>query len=269
MNETSVLPQSVQSPLQTLPLAYTEVDARGVLTVANEAACVLHNTRAEEMIGHSIWDFVSPDEVAKSRAEFFLALAAGEDPPVMRRSLYTSRGGYRIHQLHRRLIRDTSGEPVGMSCITVDISELEARNRESKQAKLWLESALIAIHQSVIVTDALGFVRYINPAAERLTGWSSSEFVGMQLEKGIPILRAVSKGSKPLSFRITLQEPWHGDVELLTRERHQVAVWLSASPILDQETGYTNGVVIVMGSPRVADRVIPVPETLAPLCPSA
>jgi hypothetical protein len=53
---------------------------------------------------------------------------------------------------------------------------------------------------------------------------------------------------------MTLQEPWNGDVELQTRERQTVSVWLSASPILDKESGSTIGVVIVLGSPKIAKK---------------
>jgi hypothetical protein len=75
--------------------------------------------------------------------------------------------------------------------------------------------------------------------------------VGQQIEKGMPILRATSASHKPLSFRMALQENWNGDVEVLNRERQTVSTWLSASPIVDKETGYTNGLVIVFRSPRI------------------
>jgi len=117
------------------------------------------------------------------------------------------------------------------------------RNNEARSA----DSAACAAERR-----ALRLVRYINTAAEALTCWPSREMLGMQIEKGMPILRAVSKSQKPLSFRMTLHEPWNGDVELLTRERQTVSVWLSASPILDGESGSTIGVVIVLGSPKIA-----------------
>lgn len=233
-----------------LPVAYTEIDAEGIIRVANDAACRLFEVSAEELIGHCVWEFVPRDEAQRDRMEFFRALHSERELEPIRRSLYTARGGYRTHELHRRILRDGNGAPVGISSVTFDVSEAEAAHRESKQARMWLESAMAAISQAVVVTDALGFVRYINPAAERLTSWQSAELQGQQFEKGMPILKAVSKSGKPLSFRMTLLEPWHGDVELLTRERKAVAVWLSASPIVDSETGYTSGLVIVLGSPK-------------------
>ena len=242
--------ESPAAACRDLPVAYTEVDAEGIIRVANEAACRLHEMTAEELIGHCVWEFVPCDEALRDQKDFFHDLNSTEELGPIRRSLYTVRGGYRSHELHRRVLRDGDGAPVGICSVTFDVSELEAAHRETKQARMWLESAMAAISQAVVVTDALGFVRYINPAAERLTSWLTSELVGQQFEKGMPILRAVSKSGKPLSFRMTLLEPWHGDVELMTRDRRTVAVWLSASPIVDGETGYTSGVVIVLGAPK-------------------
>ncbi len=254
MNPTQISPQLQSIPISDLPVAYTEIDANGAVTVANGAACRLHDIAAEQLIGHAIWDFVPRDEVDHDRESFLRDLASDEDLPVIRRSLLTSRGGYRTHEIHRKILRDPDGKATGIACVTFDISQMEAAHRETRQVLTWLENAMSAIPQAVIVTDALGFVRHVNHAAERLTGWSSPELIGRQFEKGMPILKAVAKNHKPLSFRMTLMEPWHGDVELMTRERQTISVWLSASPILDQETGYTNGVVIVLGSPRIVHK---------------
>jgi PAS domain S-box-containing protein len=237
---------ALSSALQELPAAYTEMDANGIVRAVNEAACRQMQMTADQVIGRDIWEFIPPDEAARSRADFFDMIRSGEDPPVIRRSLYNSRGGYRIHEVHRRLMRDADGATVGVSCVSFDISQMDAAYREARQTKLWLESVVEAIPQAVMVTDSLGFVRFANPSAQRLTGRTSQELVGQQIEKGMPILRAVSKTHKPLSFRIALDEPWNGDVELLNRQGEALTVWLSACPIFDKETAFTNGVVIVM-----------------------
>jgi len=232
--------------LQELPVAYTEMDNNGIVRAVNEAACHQRQMTAEQLLGHDIWEFLPRDEAIKSRAEFFDLIRSGEDPPVIRRSLYNSRGGFRTHEMHRKLMRDATGAVIGVSSVAFDISQMDAAYREARQTKLWLESVVEAIPQAVMVTDSLGFVRFANPSAQRLTGRTSQELVGQQIEKGMPILRAVSKTHKPLSFRIALDEPWNGDVELLNRQGETLSIWLSACPIIDKESSFTNGVVIVM-----------------------
>jgi len=246
-------------------VAYTEVDSKGIFRIVNEAACRLHDVPAEELIGHSIWEFMPLDEAGRSRTDFFHAMESGEDLPPVRRSLLRADGEFRTHELHRRMLRDSDGTPVGMCCATFDVSEVEAAHKETKQTKLWLESVVEAIPQAIIVTDALGFVRFINPAAERLIGRSAHEVLGQQIEKGMPILRAVSLSKKPLSFRMALNEPWNGDVEIVSRQHGNITVWLSASPIVEKETGYTNGVVLVLRSSPVGTNNPPLQEPAAGL----
>ncbi len=233
-----------------LPVAYSEVDQQGILRVVNDMACQMHCLSAEEMLGHPVWEFVPADEVEQDRAEFFRVLESGITPPVIRRNLYNRLGGFRTYELHRKVLQDVDGRPSGLSSVTLDVTESETALREIRQDGEWLASALVAIPQAILVTDALGFVRYLNPAAERLTGWLADELVGQQFEKGMPILRASSRTSQPLSFRITLLETWHGDVELLNRSRETISVWLSACPIFDETSKYTRGVVIVLGTPK-------------------
>ena len=257
MTQQSVIQQSVtqhnanlwpplSSTLQELPAAYSEMDANGIVRAVNEAACRQMQMAADQVVGRDIWQFIPSDEAAKSRADFFDMIRSGEDPPIIRRSLYNARGGYRVHEVHRRLMRDADGAIVGVGCVSFDISQMDAAYRDARQTKLWLESVVDAIPQAVMVTDSLGFVRFANPSAQRLTGRTSQELVGQQIEKGMPILRAVSKTHKPLSFRIALDEPWNGDVELLNRQGETLSIWLSACPIIDKESSFTNGVVIVM-----------------------
>jgi PAS domain S-box-containing protein len=254
MSEVSKNWRGIDPILQDLPVAYTEVDATGKFRRANKAACRMFDMPKEELLGHAVWDLVPADEAVEDRAQFLRSMESGEsgeEPPTIRRSLFNAKGDYRMHELHRRMIRDENGLPIGIRSVTFDLSELEAVHHEATQAKLWLESVIEAIPQAVIVLDALGFVRHANPAAAELTGWPAREQVGKQIEAVMPIIRASSKSNAAPTFRMALHESWNGDVEFLTRQRQTVAVWLSASPIFDPESGYTNGVVLVLPSPRV------------------
>jgi hypothetical protein len=55
-----------------------------------------------------------------------------------------------------------------------------------------------------------------------------------------PFCAQYSKSQKPLSFPLTLHEPWNPDVERIARDRQTVSVWLSASPIPDNESPTTS-----------------------------
>lgn len=59
-------------------------------------------------------------------------------------------------------------------------SQMERRLRESER---WFASTLNCVHDGVIAVDAQGAVRLINPAAERLLGWSNDQAIGRPIDE--------------------------------------------------------------------------------------
>jgi PAS domain S-box-containing protein len=228
-----------------LPIAYVEADLEGKLTFVNEEACLLQELSAEQLVGRSIWEFLPRDEVANTKREFYQGVESGQDLPIIRRSIYSHAGEFRTHELHRRLLWDDAGTVVGICMAIFDVSEAEHAHREERQAKSWLESVVQAIPKALIVTDALGFVRYINPAAEELVGRPAADMVGRQVEKCLPILHTYTEVQVPLSFRMALHKPWSGLVDIVNAANDSIVVQLSASPILEVGTELTTGVVIL------------------------
>ncbi len=61
---------------------------------------------------------------------------------------------------------------------------------ESVRQRTRFESALSKVADAVIVTDADGLVTYMNPKAEKLTGWPQEEALKEQLDKVFNIVDA-------------------------------------------------------------------------------
>lgn len=52
----------------------------------------------------------------------------------------------------------------------------------------WLTTLLASLTEGVIATDVDAAVRFLNPVAERLTGWTLAEAMGRQIEEVYPLL---------------------------------------------------------------------------------
>lgn len=237
--------QDPQEIIDSLPVAYVELNTEGIIVRANRAGRTMHAPETGETMGRHVWDLLPEDQREMSRAAFSEAMDSGDDPPVIRRLIFSRDGAFHTHEMYRSIIRDPQWKPLGMRYVVVDITEAEMAQKEEQNSRLWLESVIDSVVEAVIVTDSLGFVRNANPAAEKLFGWSAKELIGQQVEKRIPMLSFASRSGKPLSFYMALDSPCKGTASVLDRTRNPLAVEITASPILDKENGFTRGVVSV------------------------
>lgn len=121
----------------------------------------------------------------------------------------------------------------------------DTRARQENQAI----ATLASIGDAVITTDLTGAITYLNPVAERLTGWTVAEALGAPLDRVLPLIAEASRA--PIKHRVAhcLEEGRSIDLEsgalLLRRDGTEVPVGDSAAPLMDPN-GKTVGVVLVM-----------------------
>ena len=233
-------------PIDDLPLPYIELDANGIVVRANRATLALHPAERGPLVGKLAWDFMAADEKDPSFASFCSALESGEEPPAVRRSLYDSTGHFRSYELHRSLVRDCDGKPVGMRLLCVDVTKTSKAYEETHRRLVQLRSVLDSIGEAVIVADAMGFILAMNPAAEALLHGVAAEMKDTPIEQVLPIL-GDSDGSKSnRSFTQSLECAWKGSAAAFDCARREFRAEISASPIVDKENGSTTGVVFVL-----------------------
>ena len=241
--------------LDSLPVAYIEIDEKGIIRYANEAAYTLHEIPSEELLGREIWDLLPLDETARSRAAFFANMESGEEPVTVRRSLFNTRGEFRIQEFHRRMLRHEDGKAAGISAVIFDVSQLEAAAQKVQHRSNWLESILASIPTPLLVTDPLGIIGYANPAAEKLTAWNSSELVGSPIELIFPTSKAgiafesdspESGGPGGHSFEYVISQSCTHSFELVSRHGTRMDVQVTASPVLDKDSDYASGLLIAI-----------------------
>ena len=246
INQTVQPGESALDILEELPVAYIELNAQGSVKRANRAARALYPHENEEIAGKLLWNLMPAAEKEISRAAFFKMMESGNSPPPIRRTIYTSAAEFRTFELHRSLMRDAAGKPAGVRWVSFDVTESQLAQQEALQARLWLESVLESIAEAVIATDALGFLRTVNPAAEELLGWKAGDLIGKMVEEGLPLLSYASADQRPLNHRLALEERTRGIATLLNRARRELRVEISTSPIVDKANGITTGVVSVL-----------------------
>jgi len=126
------------------------------------------------------------------------------------------------------------------------VAELAAQNEK-------LSVTLRSIGDSVITTDERGQIEYLNPIAERLTGWSVQEAAGRGL---MEVFRVIDETTRqpvgdPVTALLTqsassgTQGSWSSHQRILVaRDGREFFIADSAAPIRD-DTGKIRGIVLV------------------------
>jgi PAS domain S-box-containing protein len=121
--------------------------------------------------------------------------------------------------------------------------EMERRLRERER---WFSTTLRSIGDAVVSTDAGGHVTFMNPVAESLTGWTTTEARGRPASEIVSLVdeQTQQKLDDPISRALKSGRIVHVEGSLVAREGHRRSIADSAAPIVDDE-GATVGAVIV------------------------
>ena len=160
-------------------------------------------------------------------------LTAFADPATLQRARITEPFGYLLKPFEERELH-----------IVIEMAlqrhDLQRRLQESER---WLAATLRSLGDTIIATDAQWHIRFMNPAAEQLTGWSAPEAAGRTLSDVVRVSlpsepRALSTGAVPTSGG-TAQGM------LVARDGTRIAVEETSTLIRDPD-GTVIGVVIAI-----------------------
>jgi diguanylate cyclase (GGDEF)-like protein/PAS domain S-box-containing protein len=145
-------------------------------------------------------------------------------------------------------LRSESGEITGCIGIAVDITERkqaeEALSREKERAQVTLAS----IGDGVVRTDPEGAIDYLNPVAERLTGWRTEAAIGRTVSEVFRVVDEITRQpladpvARCLEEKRVVESPGHA--LLLSLDGKEYSVRDSAAPIYDR-SGAALGAVLV------------------------
>lgn len=158
-------------------------------------------------------------------------------------------GSYRWHLERGIAVRDSNGKAIRLAGTTTDITQLKLTEEALFEAK---ERALVTLHSigdAVITTDQRSNITYLNPIAERLTGWSNDAARNRPLEEVCPMVDDERKVAIANPVEAALLKDGVQTLRCSTllldihEERHPITV--SAAPIHDSN-GKTIGAIMVL-----------------------
>jgi diguanylate cyclase (GGDEF)-like protein/PAS domain S-box-containing protein len=151
--------------------------------------------------------------------------------------------------------RDAQGKVVRWFGTNTDISERQAMEDALFTEKERAQVTLNSIGDAVICTDIAGIVSFLNPVAEKITGWTAADAVGRAMTEVAQILDGATGEPIPNPMELAVTEnrtmSLPGNSHLMQRNGLATPIEDSVSPIHDRK-GQISGAVIVFRDVSVA-----------------
>ena len=191
--------------------------------------------------------YLHPDDRAATLQTIEIALQGSASIDIEFR-IRRADGVMRHVRASGRIFRDGNGRAVRILGVNLDVTEQRLQTAELAAQHELLQVTLNSIGDSVITTDAEGRVVWLNPVAERMTGWLKAEAQGRLLPQVFHIISETSRQIAPNPVAMCMA---HGKVVdlanhtvLISRTGEEHSIEDSAAPILN-DSGSVLGVVLV------------------------
>lgn len=226
------------------------LDENSLIRSFNGAASAIFGYTESEALGLDIRQLMPPELRERHQGGMKRYLAGGRTHIVgknnvdllgLRKDGTTFHIELAVNEMHANGRRHFVG-------VVRDVTERKQAERTLLAEKERLRVTLSSIGDAVITTDTSGHVSYLNPVAEKITGWRNDEAIGLPLLRVFQIFDEKTGQPAPNPVAKVLNEGQTAalamDTVLLARDGTQYSIEDSAAPILDPE-GILIGVVLV------------------------
>ncbi len=184
-------------------------------------------------------DGIQAAETIKKEVDIpFIYLTAHSDTQTLTRAKITEPFGYIVKPFKADELRCAIE-------IAVHKHEIEARLRERE---IWLATTLRSIGDGVVATDPEARIKFLNPVAEALTGWSCDDAVGKVADDILRLVNNKTHSQVPSFLRQALRErttqTTEENIELVGKSGKSIPIENSTAPILDDASEVLGGVMV-------------------------
>jgi diguanylate cyclase len=249
--EASLLEQSrfTRAILDNVLEGIITIDADGIIRSVNPEAIRIFGYAAEEVIGQNVKILMPEGDAKDHDGHIRNHHVTGISKVIGKgRELNGRRKDGSLFPMELAVSRcDQLGKPlfIGVMRDITARKELESRLIEGREL---LQVTLDSIGDAVITTDLERRIKWLNPVAERLTGWSKEDAFGKRLTEVFSIFNKDSRQPAEDPVSLCLQRGQvtglASDTILIARDGMEYGIEDSASPIRDAQ-GNLHGAVLV------------------------
>ncbi|BFM05501.1 EAL domain-containing protein [Halioxenophilus aromaticivorans] len=172
--------RKAQAIVRDLPQGVLTCNSEGIITSINPAAETIFGVASAEAIGRSIKVLFAKERIVRDDKQERLFGVLELNRTIETFGVHPGRESFRVE------VTASQGEANGQQQLIVLVRDIHNKRQLEDQLFKEQERALVtlgSIADGVITTDVNGKVKYLNAAAERLTGWGSAEARGFPFER--------------------------------------------------------------------------------------
>jgi diguanylate cyclase (GGDEF)-like protein/PAS domain S-box-containing protein len=205
-----------------------------------------HNIQISQLQGKTDFDWL-PETVAKqlnkNDSHVFLT---GKTMQVI--EVVPTADGCLHHWLVFRFLFRESHQHQLVGGVAVDISDRILLEQELFAEKELAQVTLKSIGDAVITTDASGQIKYLNPVAEKLTGWKLKDVCKKHISQVFKIVNEMTRETIENPVELALRQSntinLVKDYILITRDGNQIPINNSVAPIHDKSSKIVGAVMV-------------------------
>lgn len=227
---------------------YYETDLRGNFTYFNNALCRIFGYSGDEIKGRNFRDFMDRDNAASAFSRFNQIYQSGEGITDIVWEILRKDGCKRVIELSATLIVEDDGDKGGFRGIARDVTEKHLAQRRaleseelarrqfeaSRRAERRYRAFLNFLPDPVFAFNLDGSVSYLNPAFEKVFGWTLAELKG----KRIPFVPESHKAQTRAGVaRLFEEKVLHNfETRRLTRDGRLLDIVIDGALFYDQDS---------------------------------
>ena len=237
VEDESLVARDIQNMLRSLGYEVTDIVASGEMALQKASESVPDLVLMDIVLKGDIDGIAAAEKLWEEYGIPVIYLTAYADDTTFERAKLTKPFGYLLKPFEERELQTT----IEMALYK---SKMEMRLREREQ---WLSTILRSIGDGIIAADAKGRIEFMNPLAERLTGWSHEA----ALERPLGEVFAAGAAS-PQSGDTPAAKGGNGEATglvaveeiLASRSGATFPIELSSAPLIDGKKGPRGNVYV-------------------------
>jgi PAS domain S-box-containing protein len=188
------------------PVAYHELDTKGIVRRVNRAECQMLGYQRAEMLGKPAWSFAAPASQAESQRATREKLSGERPLAPFEREFARRDGAVLVLQVHERIILDHAGNLSGIRTAMLDITQRKKAEKDLRESASLLEATLEATADGILVVDLHG--KIISHNQRFLDLWRIPPAMAVTRERSTLLTSVESQLTDPAHFRRAIAETY-------------------------------------------------------------